>query len=188
MPPVAPNVACEFLSARHGLLLLLVLLVVLVVLECNLQPTYPKRRSIRGPSLDRWHCQGPGPGVVPRRKLNNCRTDGPCHPVVIGSRCRTGHCCPRTRSPLVAEGSALRHNQDFVLRSYTAVCDKTALIGHKPYRPPPNVGWSGRFICWVMLLPGSVSRVAWPPLDAALLPNLERLLVTRTRSPASHSH
>ena len=111
-----------------------------------------------------------------------------CHPVVIGSRCRTGHCCPRTRSPLVAEGSALRHNQDFVLRSYTAVCDKTALIGHKPYRPPPTVGWSGRFICWVMLLPGSVSRVAWPPLDAALLPNLERLLVTRTRSPASHSH
>ena len=54
-----------------------------------------------------------------------------CHPVVIGSRCRTGHCCPRTRSPLVAEGSALRHNhwQDYMLRSYTvtAVCDKTAL-------------------------------------------------------------
>ena len=44
-------------------------------------------------------------------------------------------------------------------------------------------GVAGSYLCWVMLLPRSVSRVAWPPLDAAALLNLERLLVTRTPFP-----
>lgn len=123
------------------------------------------------------------PAERPGRRSIACRTG--CHPVVIGSRCRTGHCFPRTRSPLVAEGSALRHNQDFVLRSYTAVCDKTARRSSciSPIAHPPNVVWSGRFTCWVMLLPRSVSRVAWPPLDAAVLLNLERLLTRRYPFP-----
>ena len=110
----------------------------------------------------------------PGRRSIACPTG--CHPVVIGSRCRTGHYCPQTRSHLVAEGSALRHNhwQDYMLRSYTvtAVCDKTALTQCGLEWQVHMLGDALAQVC----LKGGLA----PSRRSRAAQNLERLLVTRT--------